>query len=289
MATDLHNTNEVVEKVNRAYTPTYVPLFSRIFSKSVAYPATIGKVQLKETQVIGDATVQQVNAQDTEFKHAKAGDTSKTFNNYIEGVKFIASGFQEQPQLQGIANQILDQNLMKFDSDVFYGAPLKDGRLSNNGLYGSKDENQVKLASQAMGANPTVDAWKEYLDAALREAGKELGTAPKIIVLMGQAASKIGKFVPNTAVSFLKALQDSYTADQQLTWLTAPENLNSPDGIMIVTPSALTFRYVMLPRVYKQGYNDENEYTWMTILSGSSMVDIERRGGIVIKPATFTA
>lgn len=288
MATDLHGSNETVERINRGYSPTYVPLFSRLFSKTVAYPAKIGKVKLKETQIIGDATVQQINTQDTEFKHVKVGDSEKEFNKYLEGIKFIASGFQDVPDMQSIGNQILDQNLMKFDKDVFFGAPLKDGTLRNNGLYNSKDKNLIKTASVSLGTAPTIDAWKGFIDGALSEAEKRLGNAPKSIVLLGQAASKIGKFVPSTATAFLKALQDSYTSDRQLSWLTAPENLGSEDGVMIFTPSVNTLRYVMLPRVYKQGYNDEDEYTWMTFMSGSAMVDVEREGGIVICPAKFS-
>lgn len=291
MPTDLHSLPTTVQQVVGNYTPSYVPLFSRIFDagKTVAHEPKIGQIKIETTDVIGDATTRRITSQDTEFKSGKLATSNKVFNKYIRAVKFIKSGWQPEVNINKISAQVLDQNMQAFDINVLTGDPLKDGTLSNNGLMQSKDPNHVTNTSKELASALSLSDAKTFLDGVIKQAEELVGNAPKRIVFTGSLGDKLGGFVPNTAVSVLSAIKDAYTQQgKQLEWLFAPSGAGTKDGVMVVTPSVVTFNYTALPRLYKMGYNDENEYSWFVFIDGSSMVDVEKLGGVIVQPVTFS-
>lgn len=291
MPTDKHALEITIEKVNEAYMPSYTPLFP-ILTKTKKYDEFIGEVKLKETSVIGDARAREINAQDTEFKHAKSAQATKNFNKYFKGIKHIVSGFVDNSDFQKVSDEILDINLMEFDKAFFTGDANSSGAIRNNGLWLSNDPNYILKASQNLGANPTQDDWKTLFDALIREAESKLGNAAKVILLAGTAATKLGKFVPGTTTTYIRAIQNAYTdLGKQVTIEAVPTNLEdeTTNGVLLLTPSQILHHYTALPYIKGNGYNDENSYTWMSLIYGSSMVDVQKSGAIIKKPLTFTA
>lgn len=279
------------EAINTGYEPSYIPLFP-ILTKTVKYVETIGEVKLKETKIIGDATARKISAQDTEWKHAKVGPASKQFNKYFAGIKYIASGLQDNADAQRIANELLDINLMEFDKNFFFGDPTDDGTLRNNGLFASADANYITNSSTSLSSTPDVGTYKDLFDALLAQAEAKVGNAAKIILLSGTVTSKLGRFVPNTATSFARALAASYAdSGKQVSFASVPTNITvgaSANGILVLTPSKLIHRYTAFPYIKQQGYNAENDYTWMNLMLGSSMVDVEKEGALIKQPVTFS-
>ena len=284
MPTDKQNLQITVEKVNEAYTPAYIPLFP-VITKTKKYDEVIGEVKMHESTVIGDARARVLNAQDTEWKHAKSGTKSKVFNKFFSGIKHIVSGFVDNSDFQKTADEILDINLMEFDKKVFLGE-------GNNGLWVSNDPDYITNSSATLASSPTVDAWKSLFDDLLEQSEKTLGNVEKTIVVVGVAANKLGKFMPNLATTYARAIMDAYKdAGKQVEITTAPANLtadiSSASGVLVLTPSKILHRYTVLPSIKGRGYNEENAYTWMSLVYGSSMIDVEKKGAIIKQPITF--
>lgn len=291
--TDLHELPTTVERVVSNYTPSYTPLFSRVFSqdKTVAYEPKLGHIETKTTDVIGDATTRRVTAQDTEFKAGKISSSSKAFYKYVNAIKFTKSGWQSEIDVNKLTAQVLDQNMESFDVKVLNGDPLADGTLSNNGLISSKDPNHVSNTAKELPAALTLDGAKAFFDGLIKQAEDYVGrAAEKRIVLLGDLEGKLGGFVPGTAVSVMTAIRDAYASQgKRLDWLFAPSIPSVGTGVIVVTPSMVTFNYTALPRLHKMGYNEENEYSWFTFIDGSTMVDVEKLGGVIYQPVTFAA
>lgn len=290
MPTDKHTLEITIEKVNEAYQPSYTPIFP-LLNKTRKHDELIGEVKLKETSVIGDARAREINAQDTEIKHAKSGQTTKNFEKYFKGIKYTVSGFVDNSDFQKVSDEILDANLMDFDKAVFTGDANASGAIRNNGLWNSNDPKYITKPSQNMGVNPTQDELKVLFDGLIKEAEQTLGNAPKIILLVGDAADKLGRFVPNTTTTYLRAIQNAYAdLGMQISIEAAPSNLvagTTACGILLLTPSQILFNYTALPHIKGNGYNEEDAYTWMTLIYGSAMVDVQKQGAIIKKPLTF--
>ncbi len=293
MATDLHELPTTVERVVSGYTPSYTPVFSRVFdaSKTVAHTPVIGQLKLESTDVIGDATTRRITAQDTEFKAGKIGSSSKVFNKYVRAIKFIKSGWQREIDVNKLTAQVLDQNMEAFDVKVMNGDPLKDGTLSNNGLVVSADPNHITNASKELSKAPALDELKAFFDGLVKQSEEAVGkAAAKRIVVFGALEDKLGGFVNGTAVSVMTAIRDAYAAQEKnIDWVFAPAVDNLASGALILAPGLVTFNYTALPRLHKMGYNDEGEYSWFTFIDGSSMVDVEKAGGVIVQPVTFAA
>lgn len=291
MSTDKHALEITTEKVNESYEASYVPLFP-VLTKQKKYTEVIGEVKLKESNIIGDAKARKINAQDTEWKHAKSGTSEKKFNKYFSGIKFIVSGFQDNTDFQKHADELLDINMMEFDKNVFYGDPTSDGTLRNNGMYASDDPNFITNAIEALGANPTVDQIKELFDALIFQSEQTVGNVAKTIILVGEMAKKLGRFVPNTATSFARAIAASYQDEgKQITIEGAPSNLTAEtndSGILLLTPSKVEFDYTTLPKIDDQGYNAEDKYTWLNLIYGSATVDVQKKGALIKQPVSFS-
>ena len=290
MPTDKHTLEITAEKVNEAFVSTYAPLFP-ILTQTQKYEEIIGEVKLKESTVIGDARARKLNAQDTEWKHAKTGIKTKQFNKYFSGIKHIVSGFVDNSDFQRNSDEILETNLMEFDKNVFFGDPTEAGVLRNNGLWASNDPNYIANAMKNMSANPTQDEWKDLLDALVFAAEQKLGNVSKKIILVGAAATKLGRFVPNTTTTYIRAIQNAYADEgKDVTIESAPSNLvagTNESGILTLTPAKIIHRYTALPHIKANGYNEENAYTWMSLIYGSSMVDVQKEGALIKQPITF--
>lgn len=291
MPTDKHALEMTAEKVNEGYEASYTPLFP-ILTKTKKYEEVIGEVKLESSSIIGDAKARKINAQDTEFKHAKSAPKSKQFNKYLSAIKYTVSGFVDNSDFQSRGNELIDVNMMEFDKNVFLGDPTDSGALRNNGLWMSNDPDYITKLIKSMLANPTQDEWKDLFDAIIYESEQKVGNVAKNIVLVGDAATKLGRFVPNTTTTYLRAIQNAYSdTGRQITIDTAPSNLTegtTESGILLLTPSKIVHRYTAIPHIRKNGYNDEDEYTWMSLFYGSSMVDVEKAGAIIKQPIQFT-
>jgi len=282
MPTDKLELQITAEKANEAYSPSYIPLFP-IITKTKKYDEIIGEVKLQSSSIIGDAKARAINAQDTEWKHAKSGVKSKLFKKFFSGIKYIVSGFIDNSDYQRNSDELLDINVMEFDKNVFRGR-------GNNGLWLSSDPDFIANAIKNLPANPTVDDWKVMFDDLIEQSEQTLGNVAKVFVLVGVAASRIGKFVPNTATTFAQAITDAYKAtDKNITITTAPANLvdAGESGVLLLTPSHILHRYTALPHIRDNGFNREDAYTWSSLIYGSSMIDVEKKGAIIKQPIAF--
>lgn len=292
MGTDKNGLSEEVQNLNSNWTPSYLPFFRTLVEaglKLKKHTAVFGTVKSKETNILGDARANIIDMQDTEVKHAKSGIGEKVFSKYLLGIKYVQSVFQDNSDMQRCADQILEENLKQFDEHSFNGAPTKSGALRNNGFWASTDPNYVTNTAASLAKNASLDEIKAVFDALLKQGETAVGNAPKIFAMTRDIANFMGKFVPNQAICFAQALRDAYAAEGvQVSFGTIPSNLTSGKGILLITPSLVTFDYIDLPFISGTGDNPEDDYQYIKEQHGSSRVDVEKQGAIIKQPINIT-
>lgn len=297
MATDKMILDITSEKVNSEFTSTYQPFFPYLTAndaKVTRHTEQIGKVVLKSTNIIGDAKARIINAQDTEIKHAKSGQTTKTFNKFVAGIKFIVSGFVDNSDFQNNANEILEANMMEYDKMVFTGNKKADGSLVNNAAWHSADPNYIENAPLTI--DPTaanINQIKAIFDALIKQAEEKLGNAPKLFVLVGKIADVLGKLTERDT-TFARTILNAFNdLGKQAEFFAVPNNLiedlpaADKDGILLLTPAMLTFHITSIPHIAGQGFNAEDNYTWMNLIYGSAMIGVDKIGAAIKQPLTI--
>jgi hypothetical protein len=295
MSTDKIALEITTEKLNNGYNPVYLPLWTML-PKTKKYDEKIGQVNLQETTLIGDAVARKINAQDTEQKHANAMLAKKIFNKYFFGISYHESGFQDNSDLQLIADQILELNSMQFDKQFFAGDFDSSGNLLNNALWKSSDRNYILNSAKEISATFSLDDIKVIFDDLVEQSETYVGNIKKEIIVVGDIAKKLGKFVANTDITYLSAIKNAYLAEgKTINFRTLSKNLFSGlagddnNGILVLAPEKLTFNYAMLPAVDGQGYRDEKRYTWLNVAFSSNMTSCDMQGAIIKQLITYEA
>ncbi len=291
MATDKIGLSEEVIKLNTAWVPAYNPFFRALVEKglkTLKHTAVTGTVKTKETNVLGNARAEVIDPQDTEVKHAKSGYSSKTFNKYMLGIKYIQSVFQDVTDVQRCADQILEENLKKFDEDAFTGAPTQAGVLRNNGFYASTDPNFVTQTAGSLSSSASLNQLKAFFDSLLNDSEGYVGNSSKILGLTGGLAAFLGKFQDGQVVSYAEAIRNAYTAEgRDVSFVRIPNNLTADNAVLVMAPSLITFDYIELPYISAKDVNKEDDYEYIKEIHGSSRVNVEQLGAIIKKPVTL--
>ncbi|MDR0676928.1 MAG: hypothetical protein LBF97_07840 [Elusimicrobiota bacterium] len=294
MSTDKITLEITTEKINETYTPIYVPIFT-LLTNQKKYEEKVGQVKLEEANLIGDAKARKITEQDTEIKHAQSAKEKKNFVKYFFGIKYKQSGFQDNTDFTKIANIILDENMMHFDKIVFQGDLDKGGVPINDALWNSTDKDYITKPSSTISSTTSLNDIKEIFDELIQESEENVGNIPKQFILVGKFANNLGKYINNTATTYLQAIRDAYNATgKQISFEVAPQNIikdldtNNSNGVLLFAPQKVTFHYTKLPSIDDQGYNAENKYTWMNLFFGSSKVSIDKLGAMIKKPLILT-
>lgn len=279
MSTDNHlfpTREELMQGVTLDYAPFYTVLPAR------AHEAKIENV--KFTTVRGDEEIvaKIINAQDTERKHVKAGESSKYYAKIFKGVQYVESTRNARSALPGINDKVIKALHKQFDSEVWNGA-------DNNGIAVSSDPNHISNSSSALPAtisgNNGLDKLMELGETLKRQVQTTSSSSQMLFAVYGNALKNYMLKTLSDGSTYGKIFRDNMTGVQVV---EVPANLASTasSGIVVICPGIVEFNHTLLPQVEKTGVDDRRDEVWVNYAYGSAMVDVKEYGGIILQPIT---
>src|SRR6187402_2522486 len=159
MSTDLVGTRTIEETMDD-YSPVYVPFYSNFLGKSFGYEETVGVVNFRRAEAIGDIRNKHLLPKDTEIKQIAVSEGKKAFKKYFFGSQYQVSELQEDLDSSAVVTEVLDEHQKQMDELFLTGeGTAADSSIVNNGLYWSLDPNYLLNSSVAL----TDDANGSYL------------------------------------------------------------------------------------------------------------------------------
>jgi hypothetical protein len=288
-------TNKVVlrkkEEFMADYTPVYQPIYPLLLGKSQEYSETVGEIDFKRLEAVGDLRGKHITPKDTEIKQIAVGDTSKTFKKYFLAKQYIESKLQDRESIEDIIRQVLDEHQKQMDELMAFGEGTSDSTMINNGYFWSDDVNYVLETSVEVNNNTGTDYLIDLfakVQTTVNDADNLAGR--KLIIFYGTDILPMfnGLFAASNT-SFKAAL--SNVLGSNYSFASMPKDITpaSSNGWIIVNLDQIKVHYTKLPELDDQGTNDEKMYAWFNFLMGSAMIEVLASGGIIRQPATKEA
>lgn len=279
MATDNHlfpTREELMQSVTLDYAPFYTVLPAR------AHEAKIENV--KFTTVRGDEEIvaKVINAQDTERKHVKAGESSKYYAKFFKGVQYAESLLNARTALPAINNKIIKAFHKQLDGEVWNG-------IDNNGIAVSSDPNHITNSSAALpltiSGNNGLDKLLELGADLKRQVEETSSSARMMFAFYGDAIKNYLLKTLSDGSTYGKIFRDNMIGVQAV---EVPANLASSasSGIVVICPDIVELNHTLLPQVKNSGTDERNDEVWVNYIYGSAMVDVKEKGGIIVQPIT---
>lgn len=240
----------------------------------------------------------------TEINHINAGTKSFSFRPYLLGLNYRVSHLQSETDTSGVISAAVRELSVLFDTQTILGTSLNQGLISstsaNNPFYDAlTQDTTIKAAATTEAKIAALKAvftkiedefatknsarsidiyyWGDDLTAVFN--GNNVATDSTILAVARQVFT-----IP---VSFIKlpklALQAKYIAGAKANALPAD------NGMVAVDPQSVRVDYVQLPAPVASGENEEEEYSWYKMRTGSVSVLPIREAGIVLQTVDFSA
>lgn len=250
------------------------------------------------------ATPSLMHPEMTEINHINAGTKSFSFRPYLLGLNYRVSKLQADTDTSGVISAAVRELSIMFDTQTILGTKLNKGMIStqsaDNPFY------NVLAADTTLKAASTVDAKIAALKALFIKIEDEFATKNSArsidIYYWGDSLTAffnannvatdstilaVARQVFTIPVSFIKlpklALQDKYVT-------AAKANaLPGDNGMVAVDPASVRVDYVQLPAPVDSGDNEEHDYSWYKMRTGSVSVLPTREAGITLQVVNFGA
>lgn len=285
-------TNKIVlrsiEEFMQDYVPNYAPILPLFLGKSQAYTPEVGELVFKRIDTVGDIRSKVISPKATAMHAINATETSKKFNKYFYGSKYVQSKLQDARGYEEVLAQVLDEHNKQSDITFLTGDGTSDADVLNNGLFWSNDANYVKNSSAAIPAagNNLPGLYSKML-SIFEDANVVSGR--KLIMPYGTTViDKVNSLFDDNSVPFLKAVSEALPG-VAITKMPREVTPAGQNGFLVINMDQIKLHYTVLPGIDNQGQNDEDGYAWTNFLMGSSMLEVLARFGIVKQPITFTA
>lgn len=289
-------TNKIVlssaEEFMADFQPTYAPIFSLFLGKSQVYKEEVGELTFKRLEAIGDLRMKAITPKDTEIKQVTAKQGSKVFKKQFFANQFIQSDYQSKEGNEDVVKQVIDENLKLADDLLLLGQGTAANNVVNNGLYWSGDSNYVLETSIEI---DNANSWLTDLHAQIITAKikADLVSGRKVIIFYGALMiPKINSLYSASGRSFKSALLEVMNVgggQYSIAELPADVTPSSANGWMIVNLDQVKLHYMTLPKLAKQGTNEEKSYSWHNFLAGTMMLEVLVSKAIIRQPVTFEA
>ena len=272
-----------IEEFTNDFKPTYVPIMPLFLDGAKQYSIEVGDVTAKTLNAVGDIRARMYGPKDTEMHQIDATTGSKKFSKYFFAAQYRQSNLQSREGYEAVVSQVLDEHNKQNDSLLITG----DG--VNNGLLTSSDANYVTKSSVELAAvsGNYLASFYANVSALLQEAQELEGRI--LVMTYGSTLMPVynGLFA-TTNVPFTKALSDAFP---EVSFAKMPSSVTPAgvNGMLIINLDQIRLLYTTLPKVYKQGVNEEMDYAWTNFLMGSSAIDVKNKGGITKQPFTLAA
>lgn len=267
---------QLMQSIQLSYAPLYTVL------PAVAHEAKIEHV--KFTTVRGDEEIvaRVINAQDTERKHVKAGESSKFYHKEFKGVQYAESVRNARTALPGITNKIINAFNKQLDGEIWNG-------VDNNGLLVSADANHITNTADKLPATISGNNGLDKLlalGASLKRQVEQTSSASSMyFALYGNAVKDYLLKTLTSGETYGKILRDNMSG---VTFIDVPANLASTaaSGIMVICPELVALNHTLLPQVENSGTDERAGEVWVNYAYGTAMVDVKEYGGIIVQPLT---
>lgn len=265
------------------YSPTYSSILSLILgmADNQEYAAEAGEIAFKRAEAIGDIRMKRITPKDTEIKQIAVGESKKAFLKYFYGNQYRQSVYQSREGNEDVVKQVLEENQKLSDELLAFGDGTSNMNVMNNGLYFSKDANYtLESTSAALASNDTF--YSKLLENA-EKANKVPGR--KVVFFYGDARKLSKKLFTTQPVSLLKVMKDALP---DYTFIDLPDSMSpsGQHGWIIVNVEAIKLHFTVLPKLDKQGVNEESNYTWANFAMGSLMLEVKAKDAVIRQPAT---
>jgi hypothetical protein len=274
------------EEFMNDYVPTYQPLFALLLGKSQSYAETVGDVNFRRAEAVGDIRAAHMTPKDTEMKVITVSEGKKTFKKYFLGTKFIQSSFQEDDGNESVIAQVLDEHQKQADSMLLFGDGASNGAQVNNSLIYSSDANHVTKSGATISATDTLILLHSQVAGIAEEANQISGK--KAILYYGSTMSaKLNSLHSSSNNSVRKTLSEALPGGTQIIQIPT-EVAPAGNGYVVANLDQVKLHYAALPKVAGNGVNDEFNYAWWNFLMGSMMVEVLAKKGVIHQPLTFS-
>lgn len=291
MATDLRTglltKEEYMAKANLSYAPVILSL-----SNKVKHEVSLDMVKFKSLDVEKDSIVAlPLTKEATEKAHIKAGEKTKEYKIYVKGAKYIQSLRSGVSAIPTMHNRVLMEYAKTFDKDGM------SGDKHNNGLITSNDENYTSNAQHtipATGASVTdFDRVKDLLALIATLQAQVDGSHMSQQLIMFYYGDELVKFLGSiTQDNETPVIELCKKAWEGVRWIKIPSAVlpdGSGNGLLVVADDLVTLHYCQVPEIENDGTNEEDNYYFANYITGSLMVDVTEKDGIIKQPVAFAA
>lgn len=268
------------------YLPTYQAIYPLFLSKSQQYSDEVGRMDFRRMTAMGDIRAKHITPKDTEIKQVSVNQGTKSFKKYFLANQFRQSEFQDLEGVEDIVKQVLDEHQVQMDEMFLLGEGTSDSTMINNGLYWSGDENYTLETSGAIAAGD--DRLPDFHAKLVTTAEKARAIAGrKVMIIYGTSVLPLFNSLYAGAARAFRAVISEALPDFSFIQMPARCTPSGANGWIAANLDQTKLHYTSLPRLMKQGQNDEEMYLWHNFLMGSCMLDVMAKDAVVRQPATL--
>lgn len=277
-----------VEQFIVDYKPNYAPIMALFLGNSLQYEATVGSIDFKRAEAIGDIRAKMHGPKDTTIHQIISKDGKKTFKRYFFGAQYIQSLLQTTEGYEDVLAQVLDEHNKQSDELLLLGEGTSASNMVNNGLYWSNDPNYILNASyevaKATDGTHLADLFAKI--SSLIQTADEVDGQKLVMVYGATTIAKYNGLFASNSTSFAKVIGD---ANPGVSFAKLPTAITpaGASGVMVINLAQAKLHYTLLPGVQGQGTNEEKMYAWTNFLMGSSMLEVTAMGGVIRQPLTY--
>ena len=277
---------KTVEEFMEDYTPVYTPIYPLFMGKSVQYESTVGVINYRRVEAIGDIRAQHITPKDTEIKQVNVTDAQKSYKKYFLANQYIVSELQDTEGAADVIAQVLDEHHVQMDEMLMLGEGTSAATAVNNGLYWSSDVNYLLETSTEIAFADRLADLHSKVVASATKANQIAGR--KVIMFYGSGIVLLFNQIYSTSSRAFKAVL-SEVLGPNYSMLEIPEDATpaGANGWIVANMDQVKFHYTVLPELAKQGLNDEKGYYWFNFHMGSVMLEVLAKNAVIRQPATL--
>jgi hypothetical protein len=284
------STNKISLKTSEefmdGYEPVYKPIFPLFLSKGVKHDEKVGQPSFRRVEAIGDIRGKHVTPKDTELHQVNSTDSKKVFKKYFLANQYKTSILQDEEGFDDVVKQVLDEHQIQMDELLLLGEGTSTSTMINNGLYWSNDVNYVLESSDEIATGDArLPELHGLINAAINKA--ELVAGKKLVIIYGALLIPYYNSLYSASQKAFKAALQEINPDVDFIVLPANCTPSGANGFIVVNMDKIKLHYTTVPKLMKQGLNEEDMYNWANFIMGSMMVEVTAKYGIVRQPITF--
>ncbi len=276
------------EEFMQDYEPIYQPLYPLFMKKSQAYPAVVGQLDFRRADTVGDIRLKRILPKDTTVHQIAVADGKKSFKKYFNAAQFVQSSLQETEGVEDVIKQVLDENQKLQDELFLLGEGTSTSTMINNGLYWSADSNYTLETAISSVAKTSTGYHLPALHTAMMVTANKADqvAGEKVLIVYGtNTVAKFDSLYANSDRPF-KAVLAEVLPGYSFAKMPSDVTPASAEGWIIANLDAVKTHFTVLPKLDDQGVNAEKKYVWSNFLSGSMMLEVLVKNGIVRQPVT---